>query len=68
MKYPQSLVGWLYDIEDSLEWKVSPLDVLLTEKHYPGLIGDLSVESWQRKLIRDQIKGSANPAPELEDL
>lgn len=68
MKYPQALIGWLYDIEDSLEWKISPLDVLETEKRFPGLIGDLSVESWQRKIIRDQIKGSAKSAPELEDL
>lgn len=58
MTYGQHDVGWLYDILDSLDWKPSALDVLRTEALYPGLYGDLSTESWQRKLIHDQIKGS----------
>lgn len=58
LTYPQHLVGWLYDVLESLDWKPSVLDVLKAEDEFPGLYSDLSTESWQRKLIRDQIKGS----------
>lgn len=60
MQYPQSDIGWLYDILDSLDWKPSALDILRTEALYPGLYDDLSTESWQRKLIHDQVKGAKN--------
>jgi hypothetical protein len=58
-KYPVELIGWLYDIVNSLEWRVSPLTVLETETRYPGLFDDLSIESWQRKLIADMVKGKS---------
>lgn len=51
-------MGWLFDVLNSIEWKVSPLDILETEARYPGLMDDLTIEAWQRKLVRDQIKGS----------
>ena len=49
------LIGWLYDVLNSLEWRISPLDVLDTEKRYPGLMDDLSVESWQRRIVKEQV-------------
>jgi hypothetical protein len=57
MKYPQEAIGWLYDVLNSLEWRVSPLDVLETERRYPKLMDDLSTEAWQRRLVREQLKG-----------
>jgi hypothetical protein len=68
MKYPQSLVGWLFDVLNSLDWKLSPLDILGTEERYPGLIDDLSTESWQRKIIHDQIKPPSHGSMEIEGL
>jgi hypothetical protein len=44
----------------SLDWRVSPLDILRCEREYPGLMDDLSTEAWQRRLVRDQMRG-ANP-------
>lgn len=58
MRYPHQCVGWLYDVLNSLEWRISPLDVLETERDYPGLMGDLAIESWQRKIIREQLEGT----------
>ncbi len=55
MKYPNHLVGWLFDIMHSLDWQISIIDVLETERRYPGLIDDLSIEAWQRKIVHDQI-------------
>ena len=48
----------------SLEWRVSVLDVLETEKRYPGLMSDLSIEAWQRKIVKDQIEDDASPKAE----
>ena len=52
------LIGWLYDVSNSLDWRVSVLDILETEKRYPGLMDDLSVEAWQRKIIKEQMEAS----------
>ncbi len=62
-----ALVGWLYDVANSLDWRVSVLDILETEKRYPGLMDDLSVESWQRKIIKDQMEASGKPEPMVEE-
>lgn len=56
-----ALIGWLYDVMNSLDWRVSVLDVLETEKRYPGLMDDLSTEAWQRKLIKDQLEATGKP-------
>ncbi len=53
--YPEWHIGWLYDVLESLDWKPSALDVLRTEAEFPGLYQDLGTESWQRKIIRDQM-------------
>lgn len=60
-----SLIGWLYDVANSLDWRVSLLDILETEKRYPGLMDDLSIEAWQRKLIKDQLEGTGKKEPEI---
>lgn len=52
------IVGWLYDILDKLEWRMPPLEILRTEREFPGLIEDIAIESWQRRLVRDQIAGA----------
>lgn len=62
-----ALIGWLYDVETSLDWRVSVLDVLETERRYPGLMDDLSVEAWQRKIIKDQMEASGKPEPMVEE-
>lgn len=62
MRYPHEFVGWLYDVEHSLDWQVSILDVIETERRYPGLMDDLGIEAWQRKLIKDQMEADKPPA------
>ena len=56
MFYPHEVVGWLYDVLNGLDWRVSPLDILAVEARYPNLMSDLSVEAWQRKIVREQIE------------
>lgn len=46
---------------EGLGWKVSVLDALETERRYPGLMTDLGIEGWQRKLIKDQLSGEHKP-------
>lgn len=60
------LIGWLYDVSNSLDWRVSVLDILETEKRYPGLMDDLSTEAWQRKLIKDQLEATGKPKEAVE--
>ncbi len=67
MRYPNRLIGWLFDVLHSLDWQVSILDILETERKYPGLMDDLSTESWQRKLVRDQMSASAPPSDDFSD-
>lgn len=55
------LIGWLYEVANSLDWRVSVLDILETEKRYPGVMDDLSTEAWQRKLIKDQLEATGKP-------
>lgn len=62
-----SLIGWLYDVANSLDWRVSVLDILETEKRYPGLMDDLSTESWQRKIIKDQLEATGKPQAAIEE-
>lgn len=50
-------IGWLYDVAHSLDWQVSILDILETERRYPGLMYDLGTEAWQRKLVKEQMTG-----------
>jgi hypothetical protein len=33
------------------------LDVLHTEREYPGLMNDLAIEAWQRRIVKEQMKG-----------
>lgn len=61
------LVGWLFDVLNSLEWRVSVLDILETEKRYPNLMDDLSTESWQRKLVKDQLESIGKSNPVIEE-
>ncbi len=56
MKYPVQSIGWLYDILENLEWRITPLEILDTETQYPGLMGDLSIEAWQRRLVKKQLE------------
>jgi hypothetical protein len=58
MKYPHELVGWLYEVASGLGWQVPILDILNTEKEYPGLMDDIAVEYWQRNLIKGQMEGT----------
>jgi hypothetical protein len=57
MTYDHESVGWLYDVLNGLDWRVSVLDVLETDRRYPGLMSDLSVEGWQRKIVKEQMTG-----------
>lgn len=68
MKYPDVMVGWLFDVANSLDWRVSILDIIETERRYPGLIDDLGTEAWQRKIIRDQIEGMGRKDNEVDGL
>lgn len=58
------IIGWLYDIMSSLEWRVSVLDVLQTENQYPHLMHDLSTEAWQRRIVKEQMEDDAKPKTE----
>lgn len=58
MRTPNPLVGWLYDVANSLDWQVSLLDIIETERRYPGLMDDLSIEAWQRRIIKEQMGNS----------
>lgn len=60
------LIGWLYDKETMLDWRISPLEILRTEREFPGLIDDLSIEAWQRKIVKDQIDGDGKAKEEPE--
>lgn len=42
----------------AVDWQVSPREVLATETIYPGLMDDLNVILWQRKLIEEQLKNA----------
>lgn len=64
MKFPQDWIGWLFEKVNMLDWQISILDIINTEKEYPGLIDDLSTEAWQRKLVREQMEDSK---PKAED-
>lgn len=44
---------------DALEWKMKPLEIIETERCYPGLIDDIATELWQRRLIKEQLEGEA---------
>lgn len=61
------LIGWLYDVANSLDWRVSVLDILETERKFPGLMDDLSTEAWQRKIVKEQIEGMGKPVVEEEE-
>jgi hypothetical protein len=49
-------VGWLADILEGTEWHLSIREVLATELEYPGLLDDLNIELWQRRLVKEQMK------------
>lgn len=55
MRYPDTLVGWLFDVLDGIEWRWTPMQILDVERHYPGLITDLGIEGWQRRLVKAQV-------------
>lgn len=57
MRYPEYLIGWLYDIMESFDFRYTPSQILDSEDRYPGLFYDLSLEGWQRHLIEEQLKG-----------
>jgi len=67
MKYPDVYVGWLYDVANGLDWRVSILDIIETERRYPSLMDDLSVEAWQRKIIKDQLEGTGKEQVEVDE-
>lgn len=52
----QDIAGWLYDILVSVGWEISPLDIMETERHYPGLMDKLAIESWVTRLLREQME------------
>jgi hypothetical protein len=58
MRYPPYLVGWLVDMLESVDWQLSVMDILTTEQNFPGLMDDMSLEIWQRRLIEKQLEGS----------
>jgi hypothetical protein len=43
-------------VSESIDFRWSPVQILETEALYPGLIEDLGVEIWQRRLIVEQIE------------
>lgn len=61
------MIGWLYDVADSLDWRISILDILETERRWPGLMDDLSVEAWQRKIIKEQVEGTGKDSSNIEN-
>ena len=68
MKYRvHVLIGWLYDTANALDWRVPILDILETERRYPGLMDDLGIESWQRKIIKEQLEGTGKPKETIDE-
>lgn len=55
MQYPDHVVGWLYDLLEGIDWKWSIAQILETEREFPGLVDDLALEGWQRRLIKQQM-------------
>ena len=55
----QEIMGWVADICVKLEWKITPREVLQTEREYPGLIGYIALEVWQKNLIEKQLATQA---------
>ena len=49
-------MGWLVDVLEAFDYHYTPLEILETEHRYPGLIGDMFVERWQRSLISEQVQ------------
>ena len=47
-----------------MDFRWSPLEIIETEIAYPGLIQDVGIEIWQRKLVTQQIE---NEKKEPED-
>lgn len=58
MSYLQTSVGWLVDKLMLFDYRQSVIDILETERQYPGLLDDIATEIWQRALILKQVKGS----------
>lgn len=59
MNYPSELVGWLYDRCAGFDWRYTPLQLLDIERQLPGLVDDLFIEGWQRKLVKAQVDSEA---------
>lgn len=56
MRYPPALVTWLVDMLESVDWRLSVMDILETEEAFPGLMDDMSIDLWQRQLIEKQME------------
>lgn len=55
---PAPLIDWLVDILEATDWRMRPLDILDTERRYPGLMNNLATMSWQRRLIAEQMEST----------
>ncbi len=56
VQYPEHLIGWLVDVLEAVEYRWTPVQILDTERQYPGLINDISLEIWQRDIVKKQVK------------
>lgn len=56
MSYLSTSVGWLVDKLMLFDYRQSVIDILETERQYPGLLDDIATEIWQRALVGKQVK------------
>lgn len=54
MTWPKREREWLFGILESLEWRWTPVQIFETERAYPGLLDDLAVMAWQKRLIKEE--------------
>lgn len=50
------MVAWLVSQIRFSGWHWTPLDVIETERQYPGLLNAINIEVWQQQLIEKQVK------------
>ncbi len=54
--YPQEEVGWLVDLLESFDYRYTPVQIYETEERYPNLWDAIFTETWQRGLMREEVK------------
>ena len=50
------MIAWLASQLKFFNMRLSPLEIIDTERRYPGLLNALNIEFWQQEIIRQQVK------------